>query len=95
VAARVRKSRARRREAKTAKEAVLRDCCRAEDVEHEQDKCGMVVLRDDCLADNPLIIGLIAQLSELKHDDIAPYMKKLHSLGLMILGKGPGFVNQN
>jgi hypothetical protein len=95
VAERVRKSRARRREVRAAEEAVLRDCCHSEAVDREHDKGGLVVLRDDCLDQNPLIIGLISQISEVKRDDIATLVKKLHSRGQMILGKGPGIVNQN
>ena len=95
VAERVRKSRARRREARAAEEAVLRDDCNAEVVETEQDKGVRVVLRDDCLDQNPLIIGLIAQVSGVLRDDIEPVLKSLHSRGQMILGKGPGIANQN
>lgn len=95
VAERVRKSRARRREARAAEEVVLRDDCDPEVVEREEDKGGRVVLRDDCLDQNPLIIGLIAQVSGVLRDDIATTVKRLHSRGQMILGKGPGIVNQN
>ena len=41
-----------------AEEALLRDYCNTEVVEGEQDKGVRVVLRDDCLEQNPLIIGL-------------------------------------
>ena len=95
VAERVRKSRARRRGAREAEAAVLRDCCAAEVVETEEDKGSRVVLRDDCLEQNPLIIGLISQISGVLRDDIATTVKRLHSRGQMILGKGPGNVNQN
>ena len=95
VAERVRKSRARRREAREAEAGVLRDDCNPEVVEREQDKGGLVVLRDDCLEQNPLIIGLISQVSGVLRDDIATTIKRLHSRGQMILGKGPGIVNQN
>jgi len=95
VAERVRKSRARRREERAAEAAVLRDYCDPEVVEREEDKGGRVVLRDDCLDQNPLIIGLISQVSGVLRDDIATTVKRLHSRGQMILGKGPGIVNQN
>jgi hypothetical protein len=95
VAERVRKSRARRREARAAEEAVLRDDCNPEVVEAERDKGCLVVLRDDCLEQNPLIIGLISHVLGELRDDIATTVKTLHSRGQMILGKGPGIANQN
>ena len=95
VAERVRKSRAKRREERAAEEVVLRDYCDAEVVEREHDKGSRVVLRDYCLEQNPLIIGLISQVSGVLRDDIATAVKRLHSRGQMILGKGPGIVNQN
>lgn len=78
-----------------AEEALLRDYCNTEVVEGEQDKGVRVVLRDDCLEQNPLIIGLISQISGVLRDDIATAVKRLHSRGQMILGKGPGIVRQN
>jgi len=95
VAERVRKSRAKRRAARAAEEAVLRDDCNTEVVGQEQDKGCRVVLRDDCLEQNPLIIGLISQVSGVLRDDIASAVKTLHSRGQMILGKGPGIATQN
>ena len=94
VAERMRKSRARRRDARAAEAAVLRDDCNPEVVEREEDKGYRVMLRDDCLDQNPLIIGLISQFSGVLRDDIAPVLKSLHSRGQMILGKGPWVVNQ-
>jgi hypothetical protein len=87
--------RRRQKEARAAEAGVLRDDCNPEVVEREQDKGGLVVLRDDCLEQNPLIIGLISQVSGVLRDDIATTIKRLHSRGQMILGKGPGIVNQN
>ena len=95
VAERVRKSRARRREAREAEAAVLRDYCDPQVAGSEQDKGGAGLLRDDCLEQNPLIIGLIAQVSGVLRDDIEAVIERLHSRGQMILGKGPGVVNQN
>jgi len=92
---RVRKWRAKRREQVQAEVAVLRDDCHSEVVDRQDDSRGMVVLRDDCLDHNPLIIGLISQLSGVLRDDIEPVLKSLHSRGQMILGKGPGIVNRN
>jgi hypothetical protein len=87
--------RRRQKEARAAEDAVLRDDCNSEVVDKEQDKVDLVVLRDDCLDQNPLIIGLISQVSGVLRDDIASAVKTLHSRGQMILGKGPGIVNQN
>lgn len=82
--------RARRREQAQAKVGVLRDDCPSEVIDRQEDSRGAVVLRDDCLDRNPLIIGLISQLSGVLRDDIEPVLKALHSRGQMILGKGPG-----
>jgi hypothetical protein len=92
---RVRAWRAKQREQAQAKAGVLRDDCPSEVVDRQEDSSGTVVLRDDCLDRNPLIIGLISQLSGVLRDDIEPVLRSLHSRGQMILGKGPGIVNQN
>jgi len=91
---RVRQWRARQKELRGQK-AVLRDDCRAEVIDMQNFIAGTVVLRDDCLEQNPLIIGLISQVSGVLRDDIELVVKKLHSRGQMILGKGPGIVRQN
>ena len=91
---RVRQWRARRKESRE-REAVLRDDCLVEVVDTQNVVAGTVMLRDDCLEQNPLIIGLIAQVSGVLRDDIEPVLKSLHSRGQMILGKGPGIVSQN
>jgi len=87
--------RRRQKEAPAAEAVVLRDDCKSEDVAREDDGGCLGVLRDDCLEQNPLIIGLISQVSGVLRDDIASAVKRLHSRGQMILGKGPGIVNQN
>jgi len=69
---------------------VLRDDCQSEVVDKEHDNGVQAVLRDDCLEHNPLIIGLISQVAGVLRDDIATAVKRLHSRGQMILGKGPG-----
>ena len=92
---RMQKRRANRKKQAAVKEAVLRDDCYAEVVDDKDDSSRVVVLRDDCLDHNPLIIGLISQLSGVLRDGIEPVLKSLHSRGQMILGKGPGIVNQN
>ena len=74
---------------------MLRDDCMAEVVDTQNVVAEAAVLRDDCLEQNPLIIGLIAQVSGVLRDDIEPVLKSLHSRGQMILGKGPGIVRQN
>lgn len=74
---------------------MLRDDCLTEVVDMQNVAVNQVVLRDDCLDQNPLIIGLIAQVSGVLRDDIEPVLKSLHSRGQMILGKGPGIVRQN
>jgi hypothetical protein len=89
------KRRAKWKQQAKGKEAVLRDDCNAEVVAGKDDSDRVVVLRDDCLDNNTLIIGLISQLSGVLRDDIEPVLKSLHSRGQMILGKGPGIVNQN
>lgn len=95
VAARVRKSRARRREARVAEEAMLRDDCKSERVAAQDDGICLGVLRDDCLEQDPLIIGLISHVLGELRDDIATTVKTLQSRGQMILGKGPGIATQN
>jgi len=76
-------------------EVLLQDDCKSEVVDRKGDKVGAVVLQDYCLERDPLIIGLISQISGVLQDDIEPTIKRLHSRGQMILGKGPGIVNQN
>ena len=92
---RVQKWRAKRQEQAEVKGVVLRDDCHSEVVDGQDDSGGAVVLRDDCLDHNPLIIGLISQVSGVLRDDIERVLKSLHSRGQMILGKGPGIANQN
>jgi hypothetical protein len=89
------KRRANRKKQAEGKEAVLRDDCNTEVVDDKDDSSRVVVLRDDCLEQNPLIIGLIAHVSGVLRDDIETVLKSLHSRGQMILGKGPGIVRQN
>ena len=92
---RVRQWRARRREQGQREAVVLRDDCILEPVDKQVVVADPVVLRDDCLDHNPLMIGLISQVSGVLRDDIEPVLKSLHSRGQMILGKGPGIMNSN
>jgi hypothetical protein len=91
---RVREWRARRR-ARNCERALLRDDCPSQPVAGQPDEPGLAVLRDNWLERNPLIIGLISQISGVLRDDIEPVLKSLHSRGQMILGKGPGIVSQD
>lgn len=84
-----------RRERPPDRGGVLQDDCQSEVADMQEDKVGAVVLQDYCLERDPLIIGLISQISGVLQDDIEPMIKTLHSRGQMILGKGPGIVNQN
>lgn len=92
---RVQAWRKRHQQQREGKEVLLQDDCRMEVIERQEDSCRTVVLQDDCLDRNPLIIGLISQVSGMLQDDIVTTVKSLHSRGQMILGKGPGIANQN
>jgi len=92
---RVQDWRRKRQEQARGQEVLLQDYCASEVTEGQEDKCKAVVLQDYCLERDPLIIGLISQISGVLQDDIEPTIKRLHSQGQMILGKGPGIVNQN
>lgn len=92
---RVQAWREKRRKDALANEAVLQDDCQSEVADRQSDSGCAVVLQDDCLDQNPLIIGLISQVSGVLQDHIELVVKELHSKGQMILGKGPGIVRQN
>jgi len=49
-----------------------------------------VPLQDLCLSQDPLFVGFIAMLTDTLQDEIVPVMAKMQTLGLAILGKGPG-----
>lgn len=49
-----------------------------------------VPLQDHCLSQDPLFVGFIAMLTDTLQDEIVPVMAKMQTLGLAILGKGPG-----
>ncbi len=68
----------------------LQDDCTTQAVEKERVTSPETPLQDDCLANNPLIIGLIAHFSGALQDDIAILINSLQVRGQMILGKGPG-----
>jgi len=92
---RVQAWREKRRKEALANEAVLQDDCQSEVPDRQSYSGGAVVLQDDCLDQNPLIIGLISQVSGVLQDHIELVVKELHSRGQMILGRGPGIVRQN
>jgi len=52
--------------------------------------CHTVPLQDLCLSQNPLFVGFIAMITDTLQDEIVPVMAKMQTLGLAILGKGPG-----
>jgi len=47
-------------------------------------------LQDFCLSQDPIFVGFIAMLTDTLQDEIVPVMAKMQTLGLAILGKGPG-----
>jgi hypothetical protein len=49
-----------------------------------------VPLQDFCLSQDPIFVGFIAMLTDTLQDEIVPVMAKMQTLGLAILGKGPG-----
>jgi hypothetical protein len=49
-----------------------------------------VPLQDLCLSQDPLFVGFIAMLTDTLQDEIVPVMAKMQTLGLAMLGKGPG-----
>jgi len=49
-----------------------------------------VPLQDLCLSQDPLFVGFIATITDTLQDEIVPVMAKMQTLGLAILGKGPG-----
>ena len=87
---RVRAWRARRRERSSDAGGVLQDLMVSQGTVPQVDRAGRVVLQDLRLEQEPLFIGLIAQLSGVLQDQIEPVLQSLQSKGQMILGKGPG-----
>lgn len=92
---RVRVWRKKRRGQPPESDVVLQDLMISEAVDHQRDTDGSVVLQDLRLERDPLFIGLMAQVTGLLQDEIEPALQRLHSRGQMILGEGPGMVNQN
>ncbi len=92
---RVREWREQHRQKPDEPEGVLQDLMISEPAVAQVDPTERVVLQDLRLERDPLFIGLISQLSGVLQDQIDPVLQSLHSRGQMILGKGPGIVNQN
>jgi len=71
----------------------LQDDCTSQVIDNQEDRHGlnMSALQDDCLLQPAVVVGLIASLTgSTLQDDIALYVRKLHSNGQMILGIGSG-----
>jgi hypothetical protein len=68
----------------------LQDDCDTQPADKEAVTPPATPLQDDCLAVNPLIIGLISHFSGALQDDIPIFVQHLQTKGQMILRKGPG-----
>lgn len=71
----------------------LQDDCSSQPIDGKEDKHGLSAdaLQDDCLLQSPVMVGLASQLTGSPlQDDIALFLRRMHSCGIRILGMVPG-----